>query len=412
VNALVLLLGLLLLSYIGGFLVGGRSLRGFGLPSGTEYLLLGFLVGPTMLGAVDRSMLTAFDPIADVALGWLSMLLGLDYGLKSRRPRLSSFVAGCVIAIFTALLIAAAEFLVVSRFLSVPPGDRLLLAGGIGAACSETTRHAVRWVIERKRAEGPLSTLLGEIAEADDLVPILATAVLFAQGQNEHFGAAIPAMGWAGITLGFGALCGAIAAALLGREFRLHESFGVLIGTSLFGTGLGARFGLSFLALMFSMGITLSITSRHRDEIAAMVAPTERTILLPTLVLAGARIDPQASPGVLLIVCTALAARGAAKLVAGALLGAVFRPARAAGLSLGLGLLSSGTLTISVGLAFALRFPGPIGDTVLLVVAVTTVFGEFIGPARLGAALARAGEIAETKIEALPETAAAEALPP
>jgi Kef-type K+ transport system membrane component KefB len=412
VNALVLLVGLLVLSYIGAFLVGGRSLRGFGLPSGSEYLVLGFLVGPTVLGAVDRSMLTAFDPIADVALGWLAMLLGLDYALVVRRARVSSFIAACVMAVLTAVAIAAAELLVVSRFLALAPAERFLLASGIGAACSETTRHAVRWVIERKRAHGPLSTLLGDVAEADGVVPILATAVLFAQGQSDHLGVAIPELGWAGITLGLGALCGAVAAALLGREFRLHESFGVLIGMSLFGTGLGSRLGLSFLALMFSMGITLAASSRHRDEIAAMVAPTGHAILLPTLVLAGARVDPRGSPTVLLIVGTALVARTAAKLLAGLLLGAAFPPARRAGLSLGLGLLSSGALSIAVGLAFALRFPGRVGDTVLLVVAVTAVFGEFIGPACLGSALARAGEIADATPEPTPSELGEGAVPP
>jgi len=412
-NGLVVLVGLLVLSYIGAFLVGGRSLRGFGLPSGSEYLLLGFVVGPSVLGTVDRSMLTAFDPIASVGLGWLALHLGLDYALVvRRRTSISGLLAACSMAITTGIAIAAAELVVMSRFLSVEQDEQFLLAGGIGVACSETTRHAIRWVIERKRATGPLSDLLGEVAEADDVVPILATAFLFAHGQGGHFGGAIPDLGWAGITIGLGALCGVVAAGLLGREFRLHESFGVLIGMSLFGTGLAARLDLSFLALTFSMGIALAAASRHRDEIVAMVAPTEHAVLLPTLVLAGARVDPHASPRLLMIVGSALAARTAAKLLGGLLLSAAFRSARHAGLSLGLGLLSSGTLSIAVGLAFALRFPGPVGDTVMLAVTLTTVFGEFIGPASLGSALAHAGEIANAPLSPAPPTTGEEAVRP
>jgi hypothetical protein len=63
-NALLLLMGLLVLSYIGSFLVGGRAIRGFGLPSGSEYLLLGFVIGPNVLGLIERSMLDSFEPIA------------------------------------------------------------------------------------------------------------------------------------------------------------------------------------------------------------------------------------------------------------------------------------------------------------------------------------------------------------
>ena len=71
-NALLLLMGLLVLSYIGSFLVGGRALRGVGLPSGAEYVALGFLLGPHVLGIVERSMLVSFEPIVQVALGWLA----------------------------------------------------------------------------------------------------------------------------------------------------------------------------------------------------------------------------------------------------------------------------------------------------------------------------------------------------
>src|SRR5262249_3185628 len=162
--------------------------------------------------------------------------------------------------------VTAAELAVASRVVPMPPGDPWIWSAGVGIACAETTPHAVRWVIERKRAAGPLSRLLAELADTDDVVPILATAVLFLPKQGQHLPLAIPELGWAGITLGLGVLCGAVAAALLGREFRLHESFGVLLGTSLFGIGLAARLGLSFLALMFAMGLTLAAASRHRDE--------------------------------------------------------------------------------------------------------------------------------------------------
>jgi hypothetical protein len=411
-NGLLLLMGLLVLSYIGSFLVGGRAIRGFGLPSGSEYLVLGFVIGPSVLGLVERSMLDAFEPIADVALGWLSLVLGLDYAfLGRRRVKLSSFVAASFIALLTGGAVAAAEFFLLSHFTAFRGIELILICGGTGAACAETTRHAVRWVVERHRAEGRLSDLLGEIADSDDLVPFVAVAILFALVPAEHVRIAIPELGWAGITIGIGLLVGAIAAALLGREFRLHESWGVLLGTSLFAIGLAARLNLSFISVMFFMGITLAALSRHREEVAAMAAPTERPVLLPALLLAGARINPQATPGLWWIVGAALAARIAAKLVSGWILWVGFLPARRAGATLGLGLLSTGALAMAIGLSFALRFPGPVGDTVLVTVAVITVFGEFVGPGRLRASLLRAGEITEIKA-APPETAEGDASEP
>jgi Kef-type K+ transport system membrane component KefB len=184
---------------------------------------------------------------------------------------------------------------------------------------------------------------------------------------------------------------------LLGRESRLSESWGVLLGTSLFAIGLAARLNLSFLALMFFMGIALAGSSRHRDEVAAMIAPTERPVLLPALVLAGARISPRASPDLAWIVGVAIGVRLLVKLLVGVLVWAGYRAARPAGPSLGLGLLSTGALAMAVGLSFALQFPGVVGDTILLTVAAVTIFGEFVGPGRLRVSLIRAGEITETK---------------
>jgi hypothetical protein len=60
---------------------------------------------------------------------------------------------------------------------------------------------------------------------------------------------------------------------------------------------------------------------------------------------------------------------------------------------MGLSLMSSGALAMSIGLAFALRFPGMLGDTVLVVAALSATVGEFVGPARLRVALKRAGEM-------------------
>jgi Kef-type K+ transport system membrane component KefB len=397
-NALLLLMGLLVLSYIGSFLVGGRAIRGFGLPSGSEYLLLGFVIGPNVLGLIERSMLDAFEPIADAALGWLAFVLGLDYAfLGHRRVRLSSLVVACSVALATGVAVGAAEYFVLARFTPLGGTNMLLLAGGIGAACSETTRDAVRWVVERHRARGPLADLLGEIADSDDLVPLVATALLFALAPVEHARVALPGLAWAGLTLALGVLLGLLTSVLLGRETRLHESWGVLLGTSLFAIGLAVRLKLSFLAMMFFMGIALAGSSRHRDEVAAMIAPTERPVLLPALVLAGARISPHATPGLVWIVGAALGVRLLVKLLVGTLIWAGYRAARPAGASLGLGLLSTGALAMAVGLSFALRFPGVVGDTILLTVAAVTIFGEFVGPGRLRVSLTRAGEIAETK---------------
>ena len=82
-----------------------------------------------------------------------------------------------------------------------------------------------------------------------------------------------------------------------------------------------------------------------------------------------------------------------AKLVFGWLLVAGSRSARKAGGLVGLSLASAGALAITIGLAFALRFPGWTGDTVLAIAALSATFGEFVGPLSLRRSLRAAGEV-------------------
>lgn len=417
-SSLGLLMGLLLLSYAGSFLMGGRSSGArAGLPAGTEYLLLGFVLGPGVLGLVERSMLATVEPMAHAALGWLAFVLGLQYGINhDRRVRSARMLGSWIAFLFTAAVIAAVVWGVLR--LAVPrdalsAADRLLIAGGVGAATGETTRYAVRWVVERDRASGPFTDLLGDVAESDDLVPFFVVAGLFAHRPEQALAVAqqTPWI-WFAVTLGLGALLGGMAAALLGRTFRLAEAWAVMLGMSMLAIGTASRLGLAGVAAMFVMGTAISALSPHRADITAMIGPTERPVMLPALLLAGASVEfngatmalPSPVPGAApfpvsrwlpWVLAAALLGRAVAKGLVGFAMMGISPAARRAGPRLGLGLTSAGALSISIGLTFALRFPGAVGGAVLAAAAVATVAGEIIGPASLRACLRRAGEVPE-----------------
>ncbi len=400
-NALLVLMGLLLLSYLGSFLVGGRSIRGFGLPSGAEYIVLGFAIGPAGLGLLDQNLVDAFDPVASVALGWLALLIGLDYGYARGEQRVSArrLLGGSAVALFTAAAVGAATWVAAGRFTPLRGTDRLLLAGGVGAACSETTRNAVRWVVERHKAAGPVADLVAELASCDDLVPFFLVGVLFGLRPvaTLPFAAAdgwgFVWWGWPATTIGVGALLGIVATVLLARELGQDETWIVLLGMSFLGIGVSARLGLSTVTAMFVLGAVLSRLSRHRHEIRERAWKTERPVLHPALLLAGAHLAVHNNPLAAAVVAAALVARLLAKLLVGRALGVFFPPARAAGGATGLGLMSSGALAMILGLSYALRFPGPAGEITLAAAAACTILGEFVGPVSLWAALRRAGEL-------------------
>jgi Kef-type K+ transport system membrane component KefB len=397
-NAVLLLMGLLVLSYLGSFLVGGRTARGAGLPSGVEYVALGFVLGPEALDLVGGDMLAAFEPVVQVALGWLAFAVGLDFGFTGdRRARTGNLALATVGVLITGGTVAAATWGVIRWFhVGATVTEQILLAGGVGVACSETTRYAVRWVVDRNSARGPLAAQLDELANTDDLLPLIAVAVLFALSPATHVPMKIPLLEWPAITVGLGLLLGAGAALLVRSELKLDDTWAVLFGVSLIAIGTTARLGLSTLTASFFSGLAVSLLSKHGKELRAMVAPTERPVLLPALLLAGAHLSFHDNPRLPWIAVTAVAVRLAAKVVVGWILAVASPAARKAGPLVGLSTMSSGALSMCIGLAFALRFPGMLGDTVLVVAALSATVGEFVGPARLRAALKRAGETNES----------------
>jgi Kef-type K+ transport system membrane component KefB len=161
----------------------------------------------------------------------------------------------------------------------------------------------------------------------------------------------------------------------------------VLLGAALLGTGIAWRLDVSPLTVMFVMGIVLSVVSRHAHELRAMLMRSESPVLLPTLLLGGALLRFDLA-GVGWLIGAALFARTFVRWVLGYVLGWTSGLAAGDRSLLGFGMSSSGSVTMLVGMAFAFRFPGPIGNAVLVSAACMTALGELLGPTGLRRALA------------------------
>ena len=391
-----LLLALLVVAYIGSLWVSGRGGRSFGSPSGAEYLLLGVLLGPEALGVLGEQALHAFEPLAHVALGWMALGYGLECGmLGERRASLGSIVGGTLFTAFTST-VAACSVGLVALSLGKPLDHELMLqCAAIGLVSSETTRHAVRWVVDRHIAEGPLADRVAALAAADDAFVLVALAFLFAFASSSKtlFGLSLPALSLAPITLAVGAMLGAATAWLVGRTPRQVEWWTLLLGSAWFVNGMADDLGQSGMAAAFALGLVLSIASREAPQLRALFARTEGPVLLPALLLAGARISRPSSNLEILLIAVALLGRTLAAVVTGSLVALARKSSRRAAGWLGLGMLSSGTLTMMVAFAIALRFPDQLGRVALLAAAMGTLAGELVGPFALRRALVAVGEI-------------------
>jgi hypothetical protein len=271
--------------------------------------------------------------------------------------------------------------------------DRVTLAGGVAIVCCGSTRQALRWIVQRHAAHGPLSDALADYARASAIVPVLGLALLMAHFPEPSLLAAGLAAR-VGATWGIGTLLGLIAVLLVGRGLTRDEVWGVLVGTSLLAMGVAARLGLSAVAAVFALGLTLGALSSRRLELYAMVRPTERAVLLPLAVLAGALIRLPGAPAVALLVALAIGARLVGELMRGGLLMLASSAARRAGPLVGLSLVSSGDVTLACAISIALSFKSEAALIVLAVAGAGLLVGELVGPFALRRGLLRAGELA------------------
>lgn len=391
-NAVLLLLGLLALSYLGSVLRGDRAIRGLGLPSGAEYVCLGAALGSHALGVISKPLLESFEPLLVVGASWIAFVAGLGYSRVGARPvAVGRALVGVLSAALVALAVFAAVFYALPFVAPQLVADRMLLAGGAACVSSGSTRQAVRWVVQRYGASGPLADALADYARASALVPVIGLGLLLARFPVPGLAfMTFPAR--AGLPFGIGALLGLVAVALLGRGITRDETWGVLVGTSLLSMGVAARLGLSPLAASFALGLCIGVVSRRRAELSTMVRPTERAVLLPLAVLAGALVDVTA-PAALLLVPLALGARFTTELLRGLFLCAGSRPARRAGPLVGYALVSTGDVTLACAVSLAIAFENPAALSVLAIAVAGLLLGELCAPLALRRALVRAGEL-------------------
>jgi hypothetical protein len=383
-----LLLGLLVVAYFGSMLLGGRALRGYGLPSGSEWLVLGFVLGPSVLGIAPASTLAAFSPLAGISMGWIALVLGAEYGYAGeRRVSVRGFVAGIVCASLSALICGAGVFFAATQLAHLPPRDAALIGAGVGLCSCETARYAVRWAAAHSVAQGPLHDLLEDMADSDEIVPMLGVGLAYAFTPSADAVVQLTAALWLAIAGGVGIALALVCAMLLRGMTRRRDAWPVLVGAALLGTGVAWRLSLSPLTVMFVMGVTLCLASRHAAELRRMLARTEPAVLLPTLLLAGALVRFETKPGFLLVVGAALAGRVLARTLLGRVVSALGETPKPARWRLALGFWSTGALTTLVALGFAFRFPGVVGNVVLASAFCTSVLGELVGPASLARAL-------------------------
>ena len=407
----------------------GRAARFARLPSIIGFMVLGALLGPSLVGAFDESNLASLTFITELALGFVAFSIGSELNLRALKHLGKGIVSVIIAESFTAFLVVATVVYLVTR--SWPAA---LLFGAIAPASAPAGTVAV---IQECKARGKLTTALYAVVGFDDGLAILIFGFSAALAKRIMLGSVLgvgteqsvlAAMRGPSLEILWSLLVGAVLGVVYTLLVRkLHAGRDMLImafGTVMIATGVSLHFGLSLILTNMAAGFVLANT-RREGLVRRATDPLREVMPLLFILffcLAGAHLKLSELPKLGAIGLVYVLARSAG-LIGGARLGSVIgRMDHRIKKWIGLGILSQAGVAIGLSLIISSEYaelgkmpevaaaveryatlhpaigrlaydPLAIGAAVITVITATSIVFEIVGPILTRMALSKAGEI-------------------
>jgi Kef-type K+ transport system membrane component KefB len=395
----ILLVLVIVTAYLATHVAYDWFARRFLIISGAEYLLLGILLGPQVSGLFTADTLRAFAPLASLALGWVGVLVGMQFYLPSlvqvpRRVYGNAFAE----ALVTLAVVTGTATPVLAWLFDLPPAVAAGPAVALGAIACASTPSGIEVAARALRHRGPVVRQLQYANAIDGMVGVVALGLLAcwlhpASGSPPRQPTVTE---WAVITLAIGVVGGVLFHLFLGDEHKIDRLFVSVAGSVVLASGTAAYIGVSPLFASMVVGVVLVNTSRNRDDIARVLTVAERPLYFVLLILAGASWRPSAQSAWLLAVVVFLVARAAGK-VGGARAATWWSGSTAElGHDWGRALLGQGGLAIALALDYLLRAGSLLPNVVFSAAVASVLLTEFA-----------AARLVRWAIAPLPRTAAA-----
>ena len=383
----------------------GRGARKIGLPSLIGYMLLGTVMGTSVLSLITKNSLDKLQFITDIALGFVAFTIGSELNLKV----LKRLGKGIILII---LAESFAAFVLVFLAVYLLTGD-LPMALVFGALAPASAPAGTVAVIHEYKTRGNLTKALYAVVGFDDGLAVvifgfsaaLAVRILRSESSAVTGGllsGALEPLKELGLSLAAGAVIGFIFASLAKRLRPLTEIPSLIFGFIALSTGLCMWLDLSLILTNMMLGLvlanTVSITSVR--SIVGQLRDYMPLIFILFFFLAGAHLEVSALPALGTLGAVYITAR-IAGLMGGAWFGAVIgKSEKKIKKYLGFGILSQAGVAIGLSLMVRQMFSEigtahamEIGAMVITTITATSIIFEIIGPICAKFALSRAGEI-------------------
>lgn len=323
--------------------------------SGAEYLLLGILLGPEGTGLLTPSAVESFTPITTFGLGWMGALIGSQYVLSLMVRIPAAFYRVAFAESLLTLAVVGALLLVAFHWgYDLTLGAAFAPAVTLGAVATASAGAGVTIIARLVSRPALVVRQLQVSTGTNAAVAVVASGLLLAivhPAPVRAAGRPLTPTEWAVITVGIGAVGGALYHLFVETEQKVDRLFISLAGAITLVSGAATYLRLSPLLAALCFGAVVSNTSRNRAEIVAALERVERPLYFVLLVFAGASWRPSGVAWFAAVLLFLLA-RTAAKIGAARLSARANGTLDALGAHWGRGLLGQGGLALAIALTY------------------------------------------------------------
>jgi Kef-type K+ transport system membrane component KefB len=393
----LLLLGMVILAGYFASLIVNK----FKLPGVTGYIIIGVILGNSVLKILTPKVQSDFSILNDIALGIIAFTIGLELS-----PQKLSKIGKSVLWIAAGESVGAFLLVTLASYLYL---KKVYMALIFGAIASATAPAATVMVINETGARGVLTSTILAIVAIDDsfslmiysFASVLAKSLLGGGKITFHL-AVVKPVEEITIAIIIGIVIGAFFWGFL-KFFKIKSSVELLtffLGGILICDGIASSFEVSELLANMSFGIFISsffpyLVNRLNSTFSNFGPP----IYLAFFVIAGSKLNLFAFKAVGILCLIYFLSRAIGKVV-GASIGAIISNAEEKVKKyVGLGLIPQVGVAVALSLVVAREFkkfgqPGiDLSSDVINILLFTTIITEILGPFLTKWALERAGEI-------------------
>ncbi len=377
--------------------------------TGTHFIVIGFVLGPSVLGLVTRESLEHLFPFFALGFGWVGFLFGMQLERDTVRAfaaHLHRFAVGQALLAFAFMTTLGLIGLLTLGLLGRVEILLVLLASA--TACTSAPA-GIAMVSSNFLVRGPVRDMLFFAASVDGIVGIILLQLIYAGYHPPDalgFLGNLPALAWTVVAISVGLLCGIIFVWLCRGRTAIEELVLFLMGIAAFAAGAALQLQLSPLFVSVIMGAVVANLVPDPRRVLRVMARWEKPAYVILLILAGALVQ-FSTPWIIPLALLYAFLRGGAKVAGASTMTRLETLPFPTPRFLGLGLIPQGGISLVMALSALLTFYGlelggvDVSQGLLSVVVLGVVLSELVGPTLTTGTLRKAGEISSLVEEAL-----------